>query len=130
MERRNQQERAEQMTHYTEAERAEQEHVDTTVFKRLLNDYADCLRNGDFQDAGAALLAVVVEYQQAARRAPVVPEGYALISKDVLRAWGKLEIVEQACSYPLAAAPQPPAAAPAQEGWCCGCGPNQEGEKE
>ena len=45
------------------------EHVDTTVFKRLLNDYADCLRNGDFQDAGAALLAVVAEYQQAARSA-------------------------------------------------------------
>ena len=51
------------MTHTTEQER-----VDTTVFKRLLNDYADCLRNGDFQDAGAALLAVVAEYQQAARR--------------------------------------------------------------
>ena len=38
----------------------------------------------------------------------------------------------------LAAAPQPPAAAPAQEGWCdgcspdncCGCGPNQEREKK
>lgn len=51
----------------------EQERVDTTVFKRLLNDYADCLRNGDFQDAGAALLAVVAEYQQAARRAPAAP---------------------------------------------------------
>ena len=57
------------MTHTTEQER-----VDTTVFKRLLNDYADCLRNGDFQDAGAALLAVVAEYQQAARRAPAAPE--------------------------------------------------------
>ena len=56
------------MTHTTEQER-----VDTTVFKRLLNDYADCLRNGDFQDAGAALLAVVAEYQQAARRAPSSP---------------------------------------------------------
>ena len=56
------------MTHTTEQER-----VDTTVFKRLLNDYADCLRNGDFQDAGAALLAVVAEYQQAARRAPAAP---------------------------------------------------------
>ena len=60
------------MTHTS----TEQERVDTTVFKRLLNDYVDCLRNGDFQDAGAALLAVVAEYQQAARRAPVaeVPE--------------------------------------------------------
>ena len=57
------------MTHTTEQER-----VDTTVFKRLLNDYADCLRNGDFQDAGAALLAVVAEYQQAARRTPVVSD--------------------------------------------------------
>lgn len=56
------------MTHTTEQER-----VDTTVFKRLLNDYADCLRNGDFQDAGAALLAVVAEYQQAVRRAPAAP---------------------------------------------------------
>ena len=57
------------MTHTS----TEQERVDTTVFKRLLNDYVDCLRNGDFQDAGAALLAVVAEYQQAARRAPVAP---------------------------------------------------------
>ena len=54
------------MTHTTDR-------VDTTVvFRRLLNDYADCLRNGDFQDAGAAFVAVVAEYQQAARRAPVV----------------------------------------------------------
>ena len=50
----------------------EAERIDVTVFKRLLNDYADCLRNGDVQDAGAAFVAVVAEYQQAARRAPVV----------------------------------------------------------
>lgn len=44
---------------------------------------------------------------QAARRAPVVPDGYALISKDALRAWGKLDIVEAACVFPISETPQP-----------------------
>ena len=202
------------MTHTS----TEQERVDTTVFKRLLNDYADCLRNGNFQDAGAALLAVVAEYQQAARRAPVgaVPQWDGVVKPsdfivDTFRsgwdskpdscvrithrptgffeeetamrsvhanksvAWQRLSdrleslaaapeaaplvpqgwklvpieptermINEGSCaqtlkgghqyigecaaktawSFMLAAAPQPPEAAPSQEGWCDGCSPD------
>lgn len=37
---------------------------------------------------------------------PVAPDGYALISVDALRAWGKLDEVTAACKYPIAA-PQP-----------------------
>ena len=111
------------MTHTTEQER-----VDTTVFKRLLNDYADCLRNGDFQDAGAALLAVVAEYQQAACRAPAapVPQGWKLVPveptekmiieggcaqtlKDGHRYIGECA-AKTAWSFMLAAAPKPPVA--------------------
>ena len=33
-----------------------------------------------------------------------VPEGYALVSIDALRAWGRLDEVRDACRYPLAAA--------------------------
>lgn len=33
------------------------------------------------------------------------PVGYALIGVDVLRAWGKLEEVKSACTYPLTSAP-------------------------
>ena len=28
------------------------------------------------------------------------PDGYALISNDVLREWGKLEVVQEMCCYP------------------------------
>jgi hypothetical protein len=30
-----------------------------------------------------------------------VPKGYALISIEVLKAWGKLEEVQAACQYPV-----------------------------
>lgn len=50
---------------------------------------------------------------------PVAPDGYALISVDALRAWGKLDEVTAACKYPIAA-PQPSQGidyhAPAQSG--------------
>ena len=131
------------MTHTTDR-------VDTTVFRRLLSDYAECLRNGDFQDAGAALLAVVAEYQQAARRAPVVsaaqmPEPAAkVVASNCFRE--KSECINNALPVgtklyteqqvrALLAEVSTPAA---QEGWCdgcspdncCGCGPNQEREKK
>jgi hypothetical protein len=34
---------------------------------------------------------------------PAVPQGYALIGIDVLKAWGKYDEVSAACCYPLAA---------------------------
>lgn len=100
------------MTHTTEQERA-----DTTVFKRLLNDYADCLRNGDFQGAGAAFLAVVAEYQQAARRAPAVPtrkqieqylyeQGAVTVSRDVAEAAGLARLAGKMQSAPAVPVPQ------------------------
>lgn len=54
------------MTHTTDKEQP-----DTTVFKQLLDDYKQCLLHGDLYDAGAARLAVVAEYEKAARRAQV-----------------------------------------------------------
>ncbi len=39
---------------------------------------------------------------QALRQALAQPgQGYALIHKDVLRAWGKLDEIESACCYPV-----------------------------
>ena len=47
------------------------------------------------------------EKVRALKQAPpaaVVPDGYALIGIDALRAWGKLDEVRDACRYPIAAA--------------------------
>ena len=45
-----------------------------------------------------------------------VPDGYALVSVDALRAWGKLDEVKSACVYPAALAQQaPPLAASAED---------------
>lgn len=30
-----------------------------------------------------------------------VPDGYALIGKDALRSWGKLELIESMCQFPI-----------------------------
>ncbi len=50
--------------------------------------------------------------------APSVPEGYALVSKDMLRAWGKLDEVEAACRYPVRDGAQPrQGAAGVPDGW-------------
>ena len=40
---------------------------------------------------------------RAALSAQAVPDGYALIAVNVLKAWGKLEEVQAACVYPIAA---------------------------
>lgn len=36
------------------------------LFKQLLNDYRQCLLQGDYSDAVAAKLALIAEYKQAA----------------------------------------------------------------
>ena len=49
-----------------------------------------------------------------------VPEGYALISIDTLRAWGKYDEVQEACHYPIDNTPKPALKTDAQkvpEGW-------------
>lgn len=40
------------------------------VFKQLLNDYRQCLLQGDYSDAVAAKLALIAEYKQAASPPP------------------------------------------------------------
>lgn len=42
----------------------------------------------------------LVEKAKNSAKEPAVPQGYALISVDALRAWGKLDEVEAACVYP------------------------------
>lgn len=49
-----------------------------------------------------ALIAAIDAARYAAPPA-AVPEGYALVSVDALRAWGRLDEVRDACRYPLAA---------------------------
>lgn len=94
-----------------------------TVFKQLLNDYKQCLLRGDHSDGVAAYLALVDEYEKAARRAPAapVPQGWKLVpdannmTDEQAEAicnlvsccgGGAHEVYEAA----LAAAPQPPEA--------------------
>ena len=45
-----------------------------------------------------------------------VPDGYALVSVDALRAWGKLGEVKSACGYPAALSQPAPSPQPA-DGW-------------
>ena len=83
---------------------------------------------------------------------PLVPQGWKLVQIELLeriqeslgsfisdQGWSQSDMdTADALAGLLAAASQPPAAAPAQEGWCdgcnpdncCGCGPNQERRKK
>lgn len=51
------------------------------------------------------------------------PEGYALISVEVLRAWGKLDELRECCQYPKHATSQPAAVDGCHCGTCT-CNPN------
>lgn len=68
------------------------------------------LKDGDTMGAALAMEGVLkgIDYLSAAQ--PVaqeaIPPGYVLISIDALRVWGKLDEVQDACKYSLAA-PQP-----------------------
>jgi hypothetical protein len=94
-----------------------------TVFKQLLNDYKQCLLRGDHSDGAAAYLALVDEYEQAARRAPAAPVPQIAEVQDSLVAISAA-IADQDDSAAqsmlrdllsmLAAAPQPPEAAPVE----------------
>lgn len=94
-----------------------------TVFNQLLNDYKHCLIRGDHSDGAAAYLALVDEYEQAARRAPAAPVPQIADVQDSLVAISAA-IANQDDSAAqsmlrdllsmLAAAPQPPDAAPVE----------------
>ena len=99
-----------------------------TVFKQLLNDYKQCLLRGDHSDGAAAYLALVDEYEQAARRAPAVPvpQGWKLVpveATDDMEVAAENEYEQKPSYFPdwksaysamLAAVPQPPEAAPVE----------------
>lgn len=97
-----------------------------TVFKQLLNAYKQCLLRGDHSNGAAAYLALVAEYEQAARRAPAEPVPQLDISDAALTAIYKQANNEVGKARPLttesiframravaalSAAPQPPEAA-------------------
>ena len=98
-----------------------------TVFNQLLNDYKHCLIRGDHSDGAAAYLALVDEYEQAARRAPAAPVPQGVVEPiDTVKYWrdayanpqgdehfmGHGMVVKIFDDYlgMLAAAPQPPEA--------------------
>lgn len=92
-----------------------------TVFTQLLDDYKQCLLDQDFSDATAARSAVIAEYEQAARRAQVVPQGWKLVPVELLErateslgsfvsdhGWGQADMDTFDDLSALAAAPQQP----------------------
>lgn len=102
------------MTQSTEKER-----VGSAVFKQLLDDYKQCLLNGDLYDAGAAHQALVAEYEQASRRTQVVSEGWKLVPMEptpeqLLKVYKQTGVSRKELAdlwtAMLAAAPQPPEA--------------------
>ena len=119
-----------------------------------LEDVADMAikRIAELESQLSAIGAGGVEPLRKPVAAPLVPQGWKLVQIELLeriqeslgsflsdQGWSQSDMdTADALGGLLAAAPQPPAAAPAQEGWCdgcspdncCGCGPNQEREKK
>lgn len=57
--------------------------------------------------AGQALRVLHAEIERLRAMPPAVPHGYALVSTQLLRAWGKLDEVRSMCVYPDAQGEQP-----------------------
>ena len=139
------------MTHHTDAERAE--------FEAVASDNGKWPQAIERDAKGNYLLMTTAHgwmWWQAARRVPVVSavpqwkvvpveptekmisEGSCAQTLEHGHRYIGECAAKTAWSFMLAAAPKPPEAAPAQEGWCdgcspdncCGCGPNQEREKK